>query len=72
MNKYFKTILFLFIVFLSPINIKASEVNNHIQYSSIIPYADKTVWKYNIFNGRLYKRLWNETKQRWDTDWIPC
>lgn len=36
----------------------------------IEPYGDVLVWKKKIINGRLYKRLWNETKNRWETDWI--
>ena len=34
------------------------------------PFAERTVWKYKIINGHLYKRLYNTTKQKWETDWI--
>lgn len=33
--------------------------------------ADILEWRYAAINGKLYKRLWNATQNRWETDWIP-
>ncbi|WP_297238910.1 hypothetical protein [uncultured Faecalicoccus sp.] len=32
--------------------------------------ADKLEWIYRIIDGKLYKRLWNRTQNRWEGDWI--
>lgn len=39
---------------------------------TIQPRADVKEWKYKTSNGHIYKRLWNATKQRWETGWIKC
>lgn len=31
----------------------------------------KKVWKYKVINEKLYKRLWNKTQNKWETEWIP-
>lgn len=43
---------------------------NLINYETLQSKKDIMVWKYKIINGRLYKRLFNESKERWETDWI--
>ena len=43
---------------------------NLMNYETLQPKKDIMVWKYKIINGRLYKRLFNESKERWETDWI--
>lgn len=30
------------------------------------PYANRTGYKYKISNGRVYKRLWSYTYNRWE------
>lgn len=37
---------------------------------SIAPCADSLEWQYKIENGKLYKRLYNNTTQTWVGDWI--
>ena len=38
-----------------------------------MPCQEKLVWKFKNINGRLYKRLWNLTLNKWAGDhWIPC
>lgn len=32
--------------------------------------AANTVWKIKMVNGKVYKRLWDETNQKWLTEWI--
>ena len=34
--------------------------------SEIQPYANQTGYKYKEINGRLYKRLWSYTYNRWE------
>lgn len=34
--------------------------------SEIQPYANQTGYKYKVINGRLYKRLWSYTYNRWE------
>lgn len=41
------------------------------QNDSIQTRAETKEWKYKIINGKLYKRLWNKTKRKWETKWIP-
>lgn len=37
----------------------------------IIPYADKIIKKYQVIDGKLYYRRWNETRKCWvDPKWI--
>ncbi len=31
--------------------------------------ADHLGWKYKIENGKMYKRLFNYTRNRWETEW---
>lgn len=50
------------------VEIEAKEIFNQ-KYTEL--RSDVKEWKYQVINGRLYKRLWNSTKQCWETDWIP-
>lgn len=66
-----KTILLLcMLTFLCPTPIAASEISS-TETTNIIVRADIKEWKYKFINGKLYKRLWNSTQKRWETDWIP-
>lgn len=38
--------------------------------AEIEPRTDIKEWRYKIENGNLYKRLYNYTRNRWETDWI--
>lgn len=65
-----KTILLLcMLTFLCPTPIAANEISS-IENTDIEVRADIKEWKYK-FNGKFYKRLWNSTQRRWETDWIP-
>lgn len=37
---------------------------------NIEPRKDILQWIYKTENGKIYKRLWNASKNRWDSDWI--
>lgn len=41
------------------------ENNDEIQ-----PRTDIKEWRFKIENGNLYKRLYNYSTGRWETDWI--
>ena len=34
------------------------------------PQSSIYEWRYKVIDGHLYKRLYNCTKLRWETDWI--
>ncbi len=38
--------------------------------SQIEPGSDIIDWRYKVENGKLYKRLYNFTKEQWIGDWI--
>ena len=66
-----KTILLLcMLTFLCPTPIAANEISS-IENTDIEVRADIKEWKYKFITGKLYKRLWNSTQRRWETDWIP-
>lgn len=37
---------------------------------TVSPQADIKQWYFKEANGKLWKRLWNGTACRWETDWI--
>lgn len=66
-----KTILLLcMLTFLCPTPIAANEISS-IENTDIEVRADIKEWKYKFISGKFYKRLWNSTQRRWETDWIP-
>ena len=66
-------LIFCSLAIISPVNIHASEIQPNLQnYNIHEPKADRLEWRYKFMNGTYYKRLWNVTKERWETDrWIP-
>lgn len=50
--------------FAQPFNTPAFE-----EQSQITPRTDIIVWHYKSFNGRLYRRLYNKTQNKWIGDW---
>lgn len=53
------------------INAKDTQFINEIYSESTIDTRkDLMEWRYKIINNRLYKRLFNVSKNRWETDWI--
>lgn len=58
-----------------PLNLQAAAAAPAVPLSSesqIIPYSDVLVWKYTIIDGKLYRRLYNQTKGKWVGDWELC
>ena len=55
----------------TPVLANETEVTANIYVT--MPCQEKLVWKYKVINGKLYKRLWNQTLNKWVGDhWIPC
>ena len=55
----------------TPVLANETEVTANIDVT--IPYKDQLVWKYKFIYGKLYRRLWNQTLNKWVGDhWIPC
>ncbi|MEJ8738187.1 hypothetical protein WKT02_12090 [Erysipelotrichaceae bacterium HCN-30851] len=59
----------LFFPFTTPIIANESSLQM-INQQLILPKKDVLVWKVKTINGQLYKRLYNQTKGRWESDWI--
>ncbi len=38
--------------------------------TAISPHADIKEWYFKEENGKLWKRLWNASTAKWETDWI--
>ena len=56
---------------ITPVLANKTEVTTDIYVT--MPCKEKLVWKFKNINGRLYKRLWNLTLNKWAGDhWIPC
>lgn len=72
MKKFIVVAITLATVFTSSYNMENIKANEHDVYKTedIQLKKEKKVWKYKIINGRLYKRLFNESRNRWETDWI--
>ena len=43
----------------TPVLANETEVTANIDVT--MPYKDQLVWKYKFINGKLYRRLWNQT-----------
>ena len=40
--------------------------------SDVLARKPYTEWRYKVINGKLYKRLYDATNEKWLTDLIPC
>lgn len=43
-----------------------------VENDTVICSGDIIVWKYKNINGKLYKRKYNQTTQKWIGNWIPA
>ena len=73
------TVLSVSILNLCSIDIQAATTENAICYGEesqdehgITTRASNTEWRYKMIDGKLYKRLYDTTNEKWLTDWIPC
>lgn len=48
-----------------------TEVNKQVLETVVVtPQSDITEWRYKIVNGKIFKRLYNASKQTWIGKWI--
>ncbi|MGM9640783.1 MAG: hypothetical protein ACI3V3_05405 [Faecousia sp.] len=52
-------------------DVEAAPVPEAVE-AQVTPRAEETVWYYRQYNGKLQKRLWSNTENKWLTDWIDC
>ena len=73
MKKTINSILLLTLIlscnFIQTISVFANEIGPN---PTIEARADIIEWRYKLKNGRVYKRRYNYTKQKWIGDWIPA
>ena len=50
----------------------ATEATADEAASAITARKPITKWYYKTINGKLYRRLYDTTHEKWLTDWIPC
>ena len=71
MNKVLITMFFLMLFPSEQIIIHASPQYHQLESQIVIqPLSDKLVWHFKTVNGKINKRLYNATLQKWETDWI--
>lgn len=54
----------------SPIYAQENTSLENTTSAVIEPRVDILQWILKTENGKMYKRLWNASKNRWETDWI--
>ncbi|HIV23538.1 MAG TPA: hypothetical protein IAC80_06325 [Candidatus Merdiplasma excrementigallinarum] len=70
------TITLCALTILSSISMSAPVVATQLEASgqnfseTVQPRTDIKEWLYKVMNGNLYKRLYNYSTGRWETDWI--
>lgn len=64
MKKIIMTIVLAVLIF-NPVSAKAESINSGIELQS-----KDNVWKYRIYNGRTQRRLWDNYKKTWLSDWM--
>ena len=50
--------------------IAESQSFEFLEFYDIEPQADIIEWRYKVENGKLYKRLYNYSKEKWVGEWI--
>ncbi len=52
-------------------NVYAAEFvpGDYMQNEVIVPFKEETQWYYRVVDGRLQRRLWSNTYNKWLTDW---
>ena len=54
----------------STVMAKGNDVQEkNVKVEKIVKSGD-TQWIYKTENGKVYRRLWDETNKKWLTDWI--
>lgn len=53
-----------------PVMVFASENTENNETISIQPYADSIGWRYQMIDGKLHKRQYNYTQEKWLGKWV--
>lgn len=67
---YYIILIMCFVMLEGNINVYAYSSMSDSSASSITPLADIIEWRYKFEDGKMYKRLYNYTKDIWIGDWI--
>lgn len=62
--------IFNFMFFLNPVIAVATEQIDNQVVATNQPYADDIGWRYQMIDGKLYKRQYNYTKEKWIGQWV--
>ncbi len=46
-----------------------SSESSSILYEEMTSRKVQYIWKYRVYNGKVQKRLWNESDQKWVNQW---
>lgn len=70
-----KKLLILFLIGISSfvclkMNIVEAQAKEPVRQMSHDIRKDIKEWRYKVIDKKVYKRLFNVTKNRWETDWI--
>ena len=56
-----------------PLSVNVIQITENVQSSHLItPFSDVIGWRYKTVNGKVYKRQYNYSKERWIGEWEPC
>ncbi|MHC5268843.1 hypothetical protein ACYSNO_06670 [Enterococcus sp. LJL98] len=72
-KKILSFFLLTFFILSSTSIVNANTINfetNNFSEENITPLADIIGWRYKTENGKLYKRQFNYSKDKWIGDWI--
>lgn len=46
-------------------------INSECKRKAVFYIEDMKKWEYKIVNGKVYRRLYNVTTGKYETDWMP-
>ena len=56
-----------------PLPVNAVQITENVQSDHLItPFSDVIGWRYKKVNEKLYRRLYNYSKEKWIGEWEPC
>lgn len=72
MKKIIAVLIFYcgFMLSMNPITVYATEELDNQAENTNQPYADDIGWRYQMIDGKLYKRQYNYTKEQWIGKWV--
>ncbi|MEG0293484.1 hypothetical protein [Enterococcus sp.] len=60
--------IFSFVLMLHPVTTFAAEQT--VDEVITAPYADSIGWRYQMIDGKLHKRQYNYTQEKWIGSWV--